>query len=152
VGRSQPEGGSGTFQGRLGVCFRGGLDQELVTNAEAHPDREFAGRLRREQVQRDRDGSISVFSSWPLSADQSREFDVGVVVASARGARMCWYDAGTICDQHEFMASRNGGPTRRERHCGQGLVRLADEPRAACSQQGEKHVNQIQRLRLPTSA
>ncbi len=54
----------------------------------------------------------------------------------------------TVCVEHKSRLWATADHVRRERRRGQGLVRLAGEPRAARIRRGKSYVNQAQRSRL----
>ncbi len=54
----------------------------------------------------------------------------------------------TVCIEHKSRLWATADHLRREQRRGQGLVRLAGEPRAARIRRRESYVNQIQRSRL----
>ena len=54
----------------------------------------------------------------------------------------------TVCVEHKSRLWATADHLRRERRRGQGLVRLAGEPRAARIRRGESYVNQTQQSRL----
>jgi len=70
--------------------------------------------------------------SWTV-CDSTRETQRSSELVASR------HDAGPFVLNTNLRPQRTADHPRRERHCGQGLVRCADEPRTAPFRQGESN-------------